>query len=528
MLTRATEAIVNMSGYVENNSTRRTRSDDVSVSISSHRAFPWVSTYKFGIISSEQGDSLCRCLAPSFFFTVLFMAKSTMARSGPSTVHEAAERGDLEALQRFIEEDGVDVESKNDRGETPLFVATRGVASNADIVRYLIGQNANVNVVSEDGYFSPLMAACEYEHVELVPILLEHGADVHFESQSGWTALIAVTHTHNPACSHLVPMLLQYGADPNARATNIGMTPLLNLCVFCNVQDVPFLANQLLLHGADVQAKKLDGNTALHDAVIRSPELVHILISHGADVNAANILGFTPLHRLSSSDYFLAWDEKMDILQALLDSNANLMARETDITVLHVANPDVNENFVRAVLNHCRTSSSPREFRAFLLQANQSGYTVLHMAPAAGFTQLLVEQPREDGSLLPVCYEMLTAKCAKGMSPLEKARREHLPTSINHYDKLRLVGTIEYLDSFVSLPLAVPGVSTTPPPKKKRRARRRKPLTVKLNPSLNNFQAEIAGELLTLIRSTTGFPDLIAYGILGYLTPVDVMKRSDE
>lgn len=71
-----------------------------------------------------------------------------------------------------------------------------------------------------------------------------------------------------------------------------------------------------------------------------------------------------------------------------------------------------------------------------------------------------------------------------------------------------------YLGSFQSLAMSIPGNVDL-----------QSAVAVKLNPALNDFQRSVAEEVLELIMNTTGLIDSVAYAVLGYLSPVDAMKR---
>ena len=73
----------------------------------------------------------------------------------------------------------------------------------------------------------------------------------------------------------------------------------------------------LLSHGADVNGRGADGNTALCAAAGRGRKaIVRLLLEKGADVNAANNAGWTPLLLAVSRGAY-------DIAEMLLDSGAD-------------------------------------------------------------------------------------------------------------------------------------------------------------------------------------------------------------
>jgi ankyrin repeat protein len=78
--------------------------------------------------------------------------------------------------------------------------------------------------------------------------------------------------------------------------------------------------NELLKHGADIEAREIDGNTPLHLAC----QFGHLavgneLLSRGADVDAKNCVGSTPLHLACTNEH-------LAVVKALLSSGANILA----------------------------------------------------------------------------------------------------------------------------------------------------------------------------------------------------------
>ena len=134
-----------------------------------------------------------------------------------------------------------------------------------------------------------MLAACNYGHVEVARLLLDHGADVDGCLGDGWSALMA-------ACCHgsreVASLLLERGADPQ-RKDGGGYTAL--LCAAS--QGRAECAALLLERGVDVEAKDRNGDTALGVASLCGhAAVVSLLLDHGADASRADAEdGCTPL-----------------------------------------------------------------------------------------------------------------------------------------------------------------------------------------------------------------------------------------
>jgi ankyrin repeat protein len=81
--------------------------------------------------------------------------------------------GDLEEVKRLLD-DGVDVNSKNNVGSTPLYLAC--TFRHANVVKILIDRGANVNINTKNGR-TPFQQACENNDATVVKLLIDGGAD---------------------------------------------------------------------------------------------------------------------------------------------------------------------------------------------------------------------------------------------------------------------------------------------------------------------------------------------------------------
>ena len=105
---------------------------------------------------------------------------------------------------------------------------------------------------------SPLYRASEYDHDNVVQVLLDHGADIETSNWHGYTAL---------------------------HVTSLG--------------GYKFVVQLLLDHGADIEAVNNYGNTPLHISILSSKfdiGIIKTLLDYGADINARNKMSKTLLH----------------------------------------------------------------------------------------------------------------------------------------------------------------------------------------------------------------------------------------
>ena len=271
-------------------------------------------------------------------------------------LHSAVYLGDVEAVQKLIEYDA-DVDSRDQDGNTPLFLASEGLslkdpyvlrlllAHGADvdargyygwtplhqtlgrgsvvIASLLLEYGANVELKSSSGD-TPLHNASRYGYLEATRLLLEHGANIDVKHESGETSL---HYASGNGFLEVACLLLEHGANVEAK-DGWGETPLLH----ASRSSHPAIAGLLLDHGADVEAKDRSGETSLYVASrFGYYELARVLLEHGANMEAKNGSGETPLHQ--ASRYGSLW-----VAGLLLEYGANLEAKDRlGETPLHYA-----------------------------------------------------------------------------------------------------------------------------------------------------------------------------------------------
>jgi ankyrin repeat protein len=125
---------------------------------------------------------------------------------------------------------------------------------------------------------NPLHSGVISGNFEMVRILIEYDPPaINARDGTGWTPLHWATEDHNFQDGSVLRLLLEHGADINARC-QIGRTPL-HVATYNGALGV---VRVLLEHGADVEAKNNDGQTASQVAIEEGhDQVVKLLREHG-------------------------------------------------------------------------------------------------------------------------------------------------------------------------------------------------------------------------------------------------------
>jgi ankyrin repeat protein len=131
-------------------------------------------------------------------------------------VFTAAMTGRTDRLQELIEGNRSLTRAYSHDGWTALHLAA--FFGHTAAAAALLAKGAEVKARSTNPMQNtPLHAAAAGRQMDLVKLLIDHGADVNARQHGGWTALHAAAQSGDAA---LVQMLLENGADVSARADN--------------------------------------------------------------------------------------------------------------------------------------------------------------------------------------------------------------------------------------------------------------------------------------------------------------------
>jgi ankyrin repeat protein len=176
---------------------------------------------------------------------------------------------------------GADIHAVNDRGETPLHVATGSTNDQLEVVHYLVGEcAANTHAVDNLGQ-TPLHLAGKEGKLEVVQYLVEQSAaNVHAVSHVGQTPL----HLASKGGKLQIVQYMVERCAANVHAVNEhGNTPLHTASRYGKLNVVMFLVEHC---HADVHAVNKHGKTPLHIASHRGKlQVVHYLVTHWSIVH---------------------------------------------------------------------------------------------------------------------------------------------------------------------------------------------------------------------------------------------------
>ena len=248
-------------------------------------------------------------LAALIVMSVKPSVPATPKATAADDLFKAVESNQLEAVQELLQR-GADVNARAEKGATPLMQAA--VYAAPEVMRALLDKGADVNAADQAGSTALMWGIGDLRKVRM---LVEAGADVNARfPRTGVTPLtLAARHAGS---APIVRLLIAKGADINAVeksglnsvtiAAAAGNTQVLKLLLDKGVStdvrqtdrtfEIPNLGSEILEAVARGATRRVQASTSLMAAVAsEDPEAVKLLLGKKPDVNAATATGITAL-----------------------------------------------------------------------------------------------------------------------------------------------------------------------------------------------------------------------------------------
>ena len=226
-----------------------------------------------------------------FSFEALTMMNNSNVVDVQAQLLRASREGNLALVKELVGWQGMDPNSHKKDGRTPLMLAS--LFGREEVVAFLLClPSINTEAKNVGGEMTALHYAAARGHLQVVKLLLDHGADLAAVTKRCCTPLIMAVGR-----GRVVKLLLDYGADPAAVDVR-GITALMKAAMNGRGEVAALL---LSISNINLEARCGLGMTALHRAVVGGHlNLVKMLLQHGADPTSVDNNGLTILDRAVS------------------------------------------------------------------------------------------------------------------------------------------------------------------------------------------------------------------------------------
>ena len=313
-------------------------------------------------IATRNGDTRMMERLISYGADVNATESTQSASSCPLFI--ALDDRNLKAISLLVD-NGADVNVRDDKGSSPLHIASRTGEQLTDLVKELLVRRADVHA-KDNQQSTPLHLATLHGDPTIVQTLIEYGANVNDRDDLGSTALSLALLNDN---FEILKFLVDHGADVNIPNDHQEQSPLHLAALRGNFE----IARLLVEHGANVNARNKGESTPIHLASNNSFEIARLLIDHGADLTVEDNNRTTPLHLASD-------DGNFDLVRLLIERGADVNARDRqNSTPLHAASRRGPVEAVQLLLDSGAETKTQ----------NDKGWTALHLASQEGAVDIV-------------------------------------------------------------------------------------------------------------------------------------------
>ncbi|XP_020570354.1 ankyrin repeat and EF-hand domain-containing protein 1 isoform X2 [Oryzias latipes] len=215
--------------------------------------------------------------------------------NGLVALHLAASADNLDLVD-FLLSRGAHPDVQDKGGHTPVMLAAE--LGSVDIVTRLSHSQANMRIVDSAG--KGVLFYCispKKSHACCLQVALENQADVNNVSSEG-VHVFQLMCEKALVCTPICLMMVDAGADPNAKDTKTGVTALMEAAKAGSLQ----LVRAILKRGGTPEALDKRRCTAMHYAAMGGFfEVIQVLSAYSAPMNVIDLDVCSPLHYAAAS-----------------------------------------------------------------------------------------------------------------------------------------------------------------------------------------------------------------------------------
>jgi len=306
---------------------------------------------------------------------------------------QACKNNQKSVIQTFLKRGGVDVNKRDESGNTPLIYAC--MKSARDLVKMLLDAGADAGLANQKSR-APLHFAAESGSAEIATLLLQAGADVNCTDVNGVTPLMLMAQ--NGRTDAALKLMQQPGIDLKIKdnnnrmaidyATSAGLRELVKALSQTQEEHTDAYGNTSLHHACwnnqgevvkvllekdpeSVNRLNDEGRSPLMLAAQRSNLMIaELLLAHGADASCADASGVAPLHvAADNGDLFLG--------KALLTAGAEINAKTSDgqTPLIRAARRGKNDFTAMLLEQGADVNAVDNENHSALYYASEAGLT---------------------------------------------------------------------------------------------------------------------------------------------------------
>lgn len=279
-------------------------------------------------------------------------------------IRSAIECNDYDEFKRLLCQPTVGVNDLDEIGG-PSFLMIAAEVGSSRMIKELISKGADIDYQDND-YWTALIVATREGHTAVVLELIESGCNIELKDINGWNALMWASYKGR---SEIAEILLKQNSSPNIFDNNNHMTPLCWASGrgFC---DIVML---LLKHCAKVDIGDKYGTTPLIWACRKGHlDIGEGLLRAAASIDCVGMFGWSPLIVATRGNF-------SDVVELLLSYKPNVnICDPHGLTPLMTASKEGNINIVNALLSvHAYVNMSDKNGDSALTHAAKAGHLLI-------------------------------------------------------------------------------------------------------------------------------------------------------